>query len=162
MQRSILYKSIRDIVREKLPWIQYVDLQKGQFQKPAEHYPIPLPALLVEYADTRYSNVLRSAQLGESNITLWLYLPCVTDSFDGAELEDETLQLLDKADSLYQALHGELAGGYMLTRITDYKPVFDNNTVCFRCDYAITLKDTKVDTIQHVERPPIKIVTRNV
>lgn len=104
MLRSKIYKAIRDHSKSMLPYLQACDLQKGQFINPKKNYPLPLPAMLVEFQGFRFTNLLGHKQKGDGTISIYLYLDLVTDSLDGAEQENETIELLDYMDRVYPGI----------------------------------------------------------
>lgn len=160
MKRSEVYKVIRDVVKEKMPYLQYVDLQKQQMKRPSEHYPIALPALLVEFKDARFSNISQLNQIGDFVISIYLYLDLVTDSFDGSELESETIELLDKADDVFQTLQGVSCDLFsQLIRIGEAVHEYGNKYICLRTDFATSIKEEKEKVKIVIERPKIKITT---
>jgi len=137
--RSEVYKQIRDRLLEKMSELQYVDLQKGQFTSKPQNYPIPLPACLVEFKPVQWSEAT-GGQLGDSAISLYLYIDHVTDSFDGAEQEEETIQLLDNLDQLYECMQGYSGKNFSpLNRISDAVAGYGERYVCYRTNFQTTL-----------------------
>ncbi|MCL1821934.1 MAG: hypothetical protein FWG22_03830, partial [Prolixibacteraceae bacterium] len=84
MKRSAIYKPLRDKARQSLPYLKFIDLQKGQMNTPQQNYPLPLPALLVELGDFRFSNLLEFQQKGDGTISFYLYIDLVSDSIHTA------------------------------------------------------------------------------
>ena len=142
MQRSVLYQLIKNNIKKILPWVNYIDLQKGQFRRLDNNYPIPLPALLIEFGNVNYSNTLKNKQIGEITINIELYLPCVTDSFDNAELEDETIQILDRWDELYKAFHGfNCEQITKLVRKQEQTAEYGNGYICLRSEFVAVFNE---------------------
>lgn len=162
MKRSIIYTAIKEQAQEKLQDLLYIDLQKGQFKKPESNYPIPLPALLVELKDARYTDILNLEQTGSLELSLYLYLDLVTDSFDGAKLEEETLQILDKMDEIYQIFHGLSTAGFSkLIRTREALVEYGKNYLCFRTDFTTSTRDAKDTRTLKIARPSITIDTND-
>ena len=139
MIRSKVYKSIRDRLKEKMQALVYVDLQKGQLSKKQQNYPVPLPACLVELNSANWTNTT-GGQLGEPKISLYLYLDLVTDSFDGSELENETIEILDAQDELYEIMQGFSGEDFSpLSRTSDMIYEYGERYVCYRMDFQTTL-----------------------
>ncbi len=158
MQRSFLYTAIKNKAKESLPWVNYIDLQKGQFRRQENNYPIPLPALLIEFTNVNYANTLQGKQTGDVTINIELYLPCVTDSFDNAELEDETIQLLDKWDEVYNVLHGFNCGQITkLTRTREQAADYGNGYICLRSELVASIVDKQLSQTIKIQRPNIQI-----
>jgi len=163
MQRSLLYTAIKNKAKESLPWVNYIDLQKGQFRRQENHYPIPLPALLIEFGNVTYANTLQGKQTGEVSINIELYLPCVTDSFDDAELETETIQLLDRWDELYHVLHAlNIEQITKLTRTRELTAEYGNGYVCLRSEFVASIVDKQPSQTIKIQRPNIQIEPINV
>ena len=137
--RSKVYKQVRDRLLEKMPDLQYVDLQKGQFNNKPQNYPIPLPACLVEFRPVQWSKST-GGQLGDGIISFYLYIEHVTDSFNGAEQEEETINLLDKLDELYECMQGYSGENFNpLNRKSDAIAGYSEGYVCYRTDFQATL-----------------------
>lgn len=151
--RSRVHKALRDLAKEKLPYLSFVDLQKGQMSNPTKNYPIPLPALLVEVGDFRFSNLLEQQQKGNGTISLYLYLDLVTDSFQGAESEEETIDMLNHFDELYETFQGfSIPDITPLVRTLEYKPQYGNRFIMFRIDFATT-----IDSGKEMEQPMVEL-----
>ena len=145
MLRSTIYKAIRDHSKTAMPELMFRDLQKGQLLQPQENYPIPLPALLVEFQGFRFSNMGEQAQIGDGTISLYLYLDLVTDSFDEAEQENETIELLDYMDAVYQAFEGfGIPGMSPLNRTNESKPQYGERFIAFRVDFSTSVDEQKI------------------
>lgn len=153
MKRSDIYKAIRNKASE-LTYLKSKDLQKGQFQKEKDTYPLPLPALLVEFSDFRFKSQLEHTQIGEGIVSLFLYLNLVTDSFKGAEREDETIEILDRFDDLFQTFEGlSIPGLSPLVRVTEFKPQYGNRYIMFRVDFSTSVDDAKTIVRQTTAKP---------
>lgn len=154
MKRSKIYKPLRDQAIVGMPYLQFRDLQKGQMNKPRENYPIPLPALFIEIGDVRFSNLLEHQQKGEVMISMYLYMDMVTDSFDTAELENETIELLDHMDDVFQTFEGFAVPGLTpLVRQTEYRPQYGARFIMFRVDFTTTLDSGKVNNNKMMPLP---------
>lgn len=141
--------------------LAFRDLQKGQFLQPRENYPIPLPAMLVEIQGFRFSNLGEQAQKGEGTVSIYLYLPLVTDSFEDAEQEEETIALLDQMDAVYQAFEGlSIEGMTPLNRINESKPQYAPDMVMFRVDFSTVVDDQKQTSQNLMVKPSPDIAPR--
>ena len=137
--RSAVYKQIRDRLLAEIPKLQYVDLQKGQFNNKQQNYPIPLPACLVEFRPVQWSQST-GGQLGDCIVSIYLYIDHVTDSFDGAEQEEETINLLDNLDDIYDCMQGYSGENFSpLNRETDVVVAYGERYVCYRTDFQTIL-----------------------
>lgn len=150
--RSKVYKDIRDKLLAEMPELQFVDLQKGQMSNKEQNYPIPLPACLVEIRPAQWSNAT-GGQLGDATISLYLYLDLVTDSFDAAERENETIDILDNLDRVYEVMEGfDGVVFHPLNRIADAIVEYGKRYVCYRTDFKTTFIHD--DPAQIVEQKP--------
>ncbi|NDW10457.1 hypothetical protein [Dysgonomonas sp. 520] len=154
MKRSKIYKPLRDQAIKGMPYLKFRDLQKKQMHNPRQNYPIPLPALFIEISDIRFSDLLEHHQKGEATIGIYLYMDIVTDSFDGAELENETIELLDHMDDVFQTFEGFCVPGMTpLVRQTEYKPQYGERYIIFRVDFSTTIDSHKMMSNQTVSKP---------
>lgn len=162
MKRSQIYKPLRDRAIIGMPYLQFRDLQKGQMSKHRENYPIPLPALFIEIGDIRFSNLLEHQQKGDGTISIYLYMDLVTDSFDTAELENETIELLDYMDDVFQTFEGfAIPGLTPLNRQTEYKPQYGTRFIAYRVDFATTIDSGKVNEKITIQKPDPEITSIN-
>ena len=156
MKRSELYRAIKSEALAKMPNLAYVDLQKGQLENP-NGYPLPLPALLIEFRDATYKNLARHSQIADTTIRMYLVVDLVTDSFNDAELESETVSMLDLQDELYNTMEGlALPKATALIRECDLGVEYGIRNMTFTTDFstAVTVIDdrksytkTKIDNI---------------
>jgi hypothetical protein len=157
MKRSLLYKALRDEALIKLPYLKFRDLQKGQMQNPVQNYPVPLPALFIEIGDADFSQLSEAHQKGDLIISLYLYLDCVTDSFDGAEREEETIDLLDKMDDVFQAFEGfSIYGITPLVRKKEHKPQYGKRFIMYRIDFSSTVDSHKILDKNKMNSPKVE------
>lgn len=158
MKRSQIYKPLRDQALAGMPYLKFRDLQKGQMQYPVQNYPVPLPALFIEISDFRFSNLLEHNQKGDGIISIYLYLDLVTDSFDGAEQENETIELLDHMDDVFQTFEGfSIPGLTPLVRQTEYKPQYGTRFIMFRVDFTTTINSSKMIDRTIIRKPDPEI-----
>lgn len=158
MQRSVIYRALVDRAKEALPWLHYIDLNKGQMQRMADHYPIPLPALLIELQAADTSNTSMLHQLLEINIRLLLYIELVTDSFDGAEQSD-SMALLDRSDALHNAFHGFTTDVMRLTRTRELTPEYGTRYMMLASEYKALVKSQAGYGTIALANPTITITT---
>lgn len=144
MKRSKIYKPLKDQAIVGMPYLVFRDLQKGQMARAKDNYPIPLPALLIDIGDVRFSNLSEHQQKGDCVISIYLYMDLVTDSFDSAEMENETIELLDHMDDVFQTFEGlAIPGLTPLVRQTEYKPQYGTRFIMYRVDFTTTLDSGK-------------------
>lgn len=143
-KRSDIYKALRDHAKAGLTNLKFLDLQKGQFQDIKKNYPVPLPALLIELSDYRYSNAGEFLQKGDGIISIYLYQNNFADSFLGAERESESISLLDNFDDIYQVFEGFAIDGITpLNRVVEYKPQYGLKWIMFRVDFRSVREEQK-------------------
>lgn len=158
MKRSDLYKKLRDIAKAKMPELVYVDLQKQQFKKANPEHPIPMPALLIEMRDGSFENISHLSQTGKKTISIYRYDELVTDSFDGSESENETIELLDNQDALFQAFQGESCELFSaMIRVSESIHEYGNCYVCFKTDFTVSVLDEKIIAKQKIQANTIKV-----
>lgn len=161
MKRSDLYKAIRDRAKDQLPDIAIVDLQKQQLRaKAKDEFPYPLPALLVEFKNARFTNQRGTKQQSTFTVSLQYALDLNTCSFDGAELEQETIELLDKSDEIYESFHlFRIDNIALMSRVSESPPEYGNRFIAFTTDFELTVFEDKVNNRQKHQVPPVKINT---
>ncbi len=151
--RSEVYKGIKNRLKSELSETHFIDLQKGQIERAPQNYPIPLPACLIELKPVSWSNTI-GEQIGDAIISLYLYIDLVTDSFDGAEAENETIEILDIQDDLYEIMQGYSSQYFNpLNRVSEAPPVYGLRYVCYRVDFKTTLFETKENDSEMISRP---------
>lgn len=162
MKRSSLYKAIRDHVKASFPDVAIVDLQKQQIKRKesADHYPFPLPAFLVEFKTAKYSQTGKLTQIGDLEIIFTLYHDLITDTHDTAELEDETLDLLDNTDDVFESFQGFTIPEWgILTREEDLQDQYGLRWIAFSTRFTVSKKDIK-DIDLGGAKPTIKIIPK--
>lgn len=138
--------------------IAYIDLQKQQFKKQDPEHPIPLPALLIEMRDGSFENISHLCQTGKKTISIYRYDELVNDSFDGAESENATIELLDKQDELFQAFQGESCDLFSgMIRVSESIHEYGNGYICFKTDFTVSVSDEKIIVKQKVQSNTIKV-----
>ena len=143
MKRSLLYKSIRDRILATMPSIVYVDMNKGQVHGGKDHYPFPKPAVLIQIKSASYTDVSRLCQLGNVTVSVTLCQECMTDSFDGAEIDDANIDMLNEQDDLYLNIHGLIPGdgwGVMM-RKSESGAVLKNGIAETTVEFSISKKE---------------------
>jgi len=136
-----------------MPILQYIDLQKGQMARKDQNYPIPVPACLIEIKPTRWSST-GGGQLGQTTVSLYLYMDNVTDTYDNAESES-SVEILDNLDTLYevvQGLYGQLFNP--LNRVSDAVVEYRDRTVCFRTDFETVLLQSIENIVEQTAPTP--------
>lgn len=162
MKRSQIYKPLKDQALIGMPYLIFRDLQKGQMVRAKDNYPIPLPALLIDIGDVRFSNLSEHQQKGDCVISIYLYMDLVTDSFDDAEMENETIELLDHMDDIFQTFEGfSIPGLTPLVRQIEYKPQYGTRFIMYRVDFASTLDSGKQIKQTTTAKPEVELKPYN-
>jgi hypothetical protein len=159
MKLKDIYLRIKKTAEKEMPYLQYIDLQKKQFEKATENYPIPIPALLVEFKGADFSNIGKQGQIGDSSVNIYFYKNLVTDTFNDAELESETLELLDVKDKLFQVFQGlKIASTSRLIRKSESDFVFENDYVYFWATFTFVQYEKKKECLGKIKANPGLIV----
>lgn len=103
MKRSDIYKAIRDKLLSDIPGLT-VDVNRGQMDSPKADYPIPVPVALVNLYSIRWEIYAHNLERGLVTVQVDFYKVICSGTFSGAEAENETLDLLDSPDEIYQSL----------------------------------------------------------
>ncbi len=147
-----------------MPYLAYIDLQKGQLKnaKQGQQIPVPLPALLIEFGGAQFSELERCGQMGTLTVSVYQYLEHVTDSFDGAEMENETIELLDKQDDVYNTFQGLSCDMFSkMVRTSESTPEYGTRYICLRTDFTTNIKETSETEPIQVKKPTIKLQLNN-
>jgi hypothetical protein len=154
MIRSKVYNEIKDRLKEGFEGVlKHVDLQKQQFRNPSENFPIPMPAALIEFKPVSWSNI-DDGQIADQVISVYLYLDLVTESFDEAEQEENTLLLLNSQDKIYEVLQ-ESSGDYhgSMICINDQVHEYGPGYICFKADFKTLIERSHAPITQTTARP---------
>ena len=144
MLKKDLYLAIKNAIKVKIP-SAFIDLQKGQFLKPTEDIPVPLPAALIEITDINWKEYSSKAQEGNGQFKIDLYLPIVQNTFDESEAEDDTLNMLDANNDVFTSVNGLNGTGFSyIERISEGKPKYDKEYVCFETIFKVKLIENYV------------------
>ena len=103
MKRSDVYKVIRDKLLNDIPGLT-IDVNRGQMNNPKADYPIPAPLALIGFSAIRWEVYQHGVERGSLTIEVNYYKVICSGTFSGAEAENETLELLDSPDEVYQSL----------------------------------------------------------
>lgn len=143
-----------------MPHIRYIDLQKKQFENATENYPIPVPALLVEFKGATFSNLANHRQTGDSFVSIYFYQSQVTDTHDNAELENKTLELLDTKDLLFQIFEGlKVTDTTQLIRVSETPFAFEvKGYVWFEVTFSFVQYEKKKENHKFIKADPKIIV----
>jgi hypothetical protein len=153
MKRSQIYKPLRNLAKQQLPFLKVVDLQKGQMLAQAENYPFPLPMLLIEINSIRWTSATEGEQLGDLRITTYLYVSNVADSFTGAEGEDASIELLDKSDDVFQTFEGFSADVFNPLIRENEATQYGKGWLCFKTDFKALVTDKKESNKNSINTP---------
>jgi len=157
MLRRRIYQAIARQLRDSLPGLQFIDLQKGQVARAAESYPLPLPAALVEFREVTWSNT-GGPQLGNAVVGIHLYVEHVSDTFEGGEQHGEAVKDLDIQDEVFSALHGFATNDMSpLKRVADAPPVYADRYVAYRVDFECTIFQERSGETMSAPKPNVNI-----
>ena len=140
MSKRSAYEAVRDKIALSMTWVKAIDLQKGQFDREEENYPLPLPCALIEIKPTTWENLLKRRQEGRTVISVYLYLVNVGDTVKGSSSETDSLAMLDKFEEVFKNLTDLAAPSFQrLVRIWDGIIKYHANYVCYRTDFQTVL-----------------------
>jgi hypothetical protein len=158
MNRSGIYTALRDLVSQRMNYVKFIDLEKGQMSKLKQNYPIPLPSLFIEFGDCLFSDLAEGNQKGNMTVSIYLYTDMVCDSFTGKEREAErlaeTVSILDRYDDLYETFASfSIEGITPLVRRREYRPQYGNRYIMLRADFVTTIDDAQDIERNSAEKP---------
>lgn len=118
----------------------WFDLQKGQATNASDNYPMPSPALLVEFRQMRYEPLSRGQQMCKLELSLYYYT-WLGDTFSGSESEADSLEILE-AGSVLHTCFGNFADGFApLERTAQQIVAHRGPYMVLRVDYSTAFKD---------------------
>ncbi|MCL2290832.1 MAG: hypothetical protein FWC34_09070 [Bacteroidetes bacterium] len=159
MKLKDIYLLVEETAQAKMPHLQYIDLQKKQFERDTENYPIPVPALLVEFGGASFSNLAKHRQIGDSTVSIYFYQELVTDTFNKAELRDETIELLDSKEEIFQHFEGlKVDDTTQLVRQSESDFTFEKNNVWFKVTFSFAQYEKKKENTGKIKAIPVIIV----
>lgn len=102
--REDLYMVVMKAVREGLPGLKWIDMNRGQFSNPRKDYPVPLPCVLFEYDTVRYSE--HAPEMRQGNGTLKVHYVCnaYADLHENSESVVYALAEFEILDTLTRSL----------------------------------------------------------
>lgn len=140
--RKALYEATRDRIRETMPWVRSIDLQKGQFASCESNYPLPLPCALIEIKPLAWENA-SGIQIGETILSIYLVFDDNSDTVAGSTAEQKSLEILDKMDEPFYKLTDLSSISFKrLVRKGDGFIRFYNRVIELRTDFYTTLLDS--------------------
>ena len=160
MQNEI-YTSIRNRLQEKLPELEYVDLQKGQINLYGQETNLPLPAALIEIKQVDWTETAGGYQTGDALLSVYLYLDKTAGTLDPNVQDAESLRLLDMQEEIFRALE-KLSGNTFqpLVRVAE-SIVADPDFVVARSDFKTNVYDEPADNYILLPTPPTSEITMN-
>jgi hypothetical protein len=104
--KRTLYNEISAKLAEGMPNLEWIGLNKGQFARLRESYPIPRPCALISITRIKWEDDAKRVQKGLATITVSLFVDAINDTYEGASDVDNALDLLDYSDDVYASLGG--------------------------------------------------------
>ncbi len=145
MQTEI-YQAIHDRLCSQLPFLQYVDLQKGQFDEESAMAALPTPAALIEFKQIDWAGATAGGYyMGVAFIAIHLYQNPVNPDFNANDRKAESLMLLHRQDELFRALE-KFSGNHFQPLIRTGETILSGTTFAGSCtEFKTTLYDAPAD-----------------
>ena len=116
--KRTLYNEIAAKLAAGMPNLEWIGLNKGQFARLRESYPIPRPCALISITRIKWEDDAKRVQKGTATVTVSLFLDAINDTYEGASDVDDALDLLDYSDDVYASLGG-YEGDFFFRRTGD-------------------------------------------
>lgn len=101
-----LYNEIAAKLADGMPDLEWIGLNKGQFARLRDSYPIPRPCALISINRIKWEDDAKRVQKGTATVTVSLFVDAMNETFEGASVVDDALDLLDYSDGVYASLGG--------------------------------------------------------
>lgn len=162
MLRRRIYQALSKRLRDHLPQLNYIDLQKRQMAqaRASESYPIPLPACLIEFRTVNWSGT-GGGQIGATTVSLHLYTHHLEDTFEGNEGNPASLDDLDLIDEVYEAVQGFATDDMgPMNRTMDLIETFQQGYAAYRVDFETILFQPEAQG-RMVPKPNVELIIKN-
>lgn len=180
--KGTIYKAIADRLMDKLTFssgdlqsLQFVDLNRGQFDNPEQLLYLPLPGILIKFAEGEYEGRSRGSQTGTQLILIDIGYENYSSAAEGSIDQEAALAYLEFQEKVFVALQGwgmeyctsldriadedigNMAGSMLVTRIVFVTEILDNAA---KTDTDYTIKDNVVPQVEYTEtitRPAMEL-----
>lgn len=137
-----IYRDVAKELREAIG-AKWADLDRGQLSRPAQDYPMPLPAVLIGVSDVQWRTAT-GCQVGEAVVEIAVVADCGSDTHAGGEGETEALRLLEMQDKVYRALDGKSGASYVsMVRESTSKPEWRGKMVVMRSGWRCSVQERR-------------------
>ncbi|MCQ2327011.1 MAG: hypothetical protein MJZ71_05550 [Bacteroidales bacterium] len=134
-----IYKSVAKCLKEYIPEIKWIDIEKDQLQREREEFPMPMPAVLIGVGDVDWKTAT-GKQYGDIEVEIQVYLGRGEETYIRAEGVEGALDKLGWQDRVYEALErrsGETFTG--MTRVATKKAELGKRYVKMVSRYRCTV-----------------------
>lgn len=103
-----IYKSITDMLLEKVPGLKWIDLYRGQYRNFEKEYPFSFPAVFIEFVELPFVNDGNNTSSAPSTIKIHIVQDNTADTFRSDLKQNNTpgLIYLETVDAIHKALQG--------------------------------------------------------
>jgi hypothetical protein len=130
----------------RLPSLQWVDRDKGQFEQMDRELPIPFPAILLSFGRAEYETVGKSTQEGSGILRIRVGYESYAESFDGSIDQEQALKFWEFMEEVHKKLQG-LSGTYFssLERIAEEEDLDHDMIIVNIMEYRCKIFDSSAD-----------------
>ncbi len=138
MLRAQTYRALANRLKSSMPSLQFIDLQKGQMEREDSSYPLPFPAVLIEFLPVQWGSS-GDPQMGNTLIRIHAYDDHLGDTFEGGEQEYDSVKDLNLIDELFHAMQGFATESMSPLNRAEDQVSFDGRYVKIRIDFECNL-----------------------
>ena len=156
----LIYNLI-NFIAEGMPELQMVDEDYGQLEcldDNKDMYPITFPAVLIDSAQTEWTNIKDLSQKGQATIKIRLILDCYDDTHYNSGTSEKILErqkMVEKLHKLVQGFRINSDGGLIRTLSKHF--TWDHGIKVYETTYITTVSEFIQETTEAPSKPVVKI-----
>ncbi len=142
---DVIYANLLALLSTKIPDLNWIDLDQGQIDFPADHYPISYPACLIDFEDTEWEDIGQGMQGGTATISFRIAFRIYQDSNNHTQADSRKagLDKLKLINTIHATLHGYAGTNYnALTRTRQFTEKRQDGLKVVAMQYSTYIKDS--------------------
>jgi len=125
-----------------VPALAWIDKDMGQLNNLEQFHPLPMPAILMSFGQTRWTTLNPTTQQGETTMRFKVICENYADSFDGSPDQALAISFFDFNEEVYKTLQGLQGATFTpMIRVGDEEDEEHGNFIVTILDFATTITD---------------------